>query len=467
MEEYFADAPLTPEQYEEDQSLYESHLPFIDRILIAIQRFERTRKLTPERRDIFYKWLAYGGVHVSPNMFQSKDSLDTSNMTKAQLVVAMSQVSIGTDKYNTDSPDALYAVDFLGCMKGFLSRRAIDIWGLDSREKTVEVTTTLERFMDYLLQHDVCPEYRSEVKETRNFCRVATQELCSTAEAGRRLPGDFNIACSTIFGGQYAEGYDGETSWAPSTAGQVSFVGFTQEMAKQIINFAIAGQAPEAIYQKHMDLLTIASLTVEVTKEHAGFEITRIEPPTSDTLDIYRTSAREFRPVGTVYAKPWHNPELPPADLTPDERAAEEAQAHTNPSPTPTEEYIFLIEQTILLNLRVGMKLEATLKKLTSGIWYFDEFLTVYPSFDTYLCNELMVDYKKPRWLAGSVPFEEQEERERAEEAVRKREEEDREEALRGAAVEVDAEAELEADGGEAGAAVVDDAHTNTIAAAE
>lgn len=457
MEEYFADGPLTPEQYEEDQTLYESHLPFIDRILIAIQRFERTRKLTPERRDIFYKWLAYGGVDVSPNMFQSKDSLDTSNMTKAELAVAMSQVSIGTDKHNTDSPDALYAVDFLGCMKGFLSRRAILVWGLDSREKTVEVTTTLERFMDYLLQHDVCPEYSNEVTATRNFCRVATEELCATAEAGRRLPGDFNIACSTIFGGQYAEGYDGETSWAPSTAGQVSFVGFTQEMAKQIINFAIAGQAPEAVYQKHMDLLTTASLTVEMTKEHAGFEITRIEPPTSDTLDIYRTSAREFRPVGTVHAKPWHNPELPPVDSTPDERAAAEKEAHTNPSP-PSEEYIFLIEQAILLNLRVGMKLEATLKKLTSGIWYFDEFLTVYPSFDTYLCNEMMVDYKAPRWLAGSVPFEEQDERERAEEAARKRKEEEREGAFRAAMKEAEAEgeAEAEADGCETVANVLD-----------
>lgn len=418
MEEYFADAPMTPEEYEEDQALYESHLPFIERILTAIQRFEQTRKLTPERRDIFYKWLSFGGVEVGPNMFQSMATMDTSEMSKTDLAVAMSQVSLGTDKHNTNTPDAIYAIDFLGCMKAFLSRRASDIWGLETHEKIIEVTTTLERFMDYLLQHDVCPEYQQDVTTTRNFCRTAASELSACHEAKRRLPGDFNFACSTIFGGESARGYDGINSFAPETSGSATFVGFTREVATHIINFAIAGQAPERIYQQHMSLLAARNLVVAETREDAGFEITCLEPPTPDTLDIYSTQARDYRPVGTVYAKPWVNPELPPLDL-PDPASPHQPSHPSNPHQSAQqeeeEEYHLLIEQATMLHLRVGMKVEGSLHRLASGLWFLDRFIDLYPSFDAYLPNELMIGYKKPRWLRGSVQFAEEEERERRE----------------------------------------------------
>jgi hypothetical protein len=45
----------------------------------------------------------------------------------------------------------------------------------------------------------------------------------------------------------------------------------------------------------------------------------------------------------------------------------------------------------------VGMKIEATIHKLNCGIWFFDEVLRAFRSFNTYLCNELMVGRKEPR----------------------------------------------------------------------
>ncbi|ETN41690.1 uncharacterized protein HMPREF1541_03626 [Cyphellophora europaea CBS 101466] len=439
MEEYYADGPLTVEEAEAEQALYPPDAPFINRILTAIQRFERTKRLSPERRDVFYKYLAYGGIDVGPNMFQSKETLDTSDMTKDELAIAMSQVSIGTDKHNVDSPDAIYAIDFLGCMKAFLSRRASDIWGLETWEKTTEVTSTLERFMQYLLQRGVCPEYDQEVTETRNFCKKAAEELWTITQIRRRLPGDFNMACSTLCGGQFAQNYDGETYYGPQNPGEVNFVGLTKETANQIVGLGIACQAPEHVFQKHNQLPRNAEtggvvVKIEESRHSAGFEITRIEGPSltdQEIHDIYGDRFRSFRRVCTVYAKPWENPERPPVDLSPQEQA----QLDRDDPEQPAEEYVFLIEQAITLQMRMGMKVEATLHKLTSGIWFFDEFINLYPSFDTYLCNELMVNYKKPRWLEGSVQFAEQQERERLEEEKRKAAEAELEQAASGEAV--------------------------------
>lgn len=444
-EEYYADGPATPEQFEEEQSLYAKDIPFINRILTSIQRFERTRRLSPSRRDIFYKYLAYGGIDVGPNMFQSVTPLDKKTMSKEELATALSQLSINTETHDVDSPNALYTVDFLGCMKAFLSRRAVFLYGLETREQTVEVTSTLERYMDYLLQHDVCPEYKTQILLTRNFCREAHLELCSCADLGRQLPGDFNIACSTIFGGMYST-YDGSTVWgSTSTAGEYNFVGFTKEVALQIINFAMAGSAPDHIFEKYNNLITTPDTGLEVvrTVESTGLEITRIIPPSAECLALYRSDSRDFRPVGIVAAKPWFNPDAPPEDLSPEEQKAS-ANTQISIPPKPKVEYTLLFEAPLILNFRLGMKLEATIHTLNCGISFIDEFQRVYPSFDNWICNELMIGYTKPRWLKGSVPYEEEQEHIRAtEEAERARADA---EANKGSANGLMAENEVQAD---------------------
>ena len=430
---------MTPEEYAADQELYSSDLPFINRILAAIQRFERTRKLSPERRDIFYKYLAYGGVDVSPNMFQSVADLDQSSMDKDELAMALSKVSIGSEEYDLNSPTALFTVDFLGCMQGFLSRHARPLFGLETHDQVVLVTTTLERFMDYLLQHDVCPEYKTEVRETRDLCRTANGELWACSEAYRWLPGDFNIACSTLFGGIYSENYDGEASWNDDPNEEATFVGMAPEQAMQIVKFGIAGAASEAVYQKYLNMVNSTdddhNFEVVSRKQNAGFTIIKVFQPTKDCIKLYKMQSSEFRPVGRIVAKTWVNPDAPPEDLPPIERSTIESRAElkaqdsskTGDTRKPkleeikddaTKEYVFFIELPLISQLRVGMHLEATIHELNCGIWWFDDFRVVYPSFDTYLTNDLMVGWKEPRWMKGSVEYEKEREREEEEERI-------------------------------------------------
>ena len=403
--------------------------------------------MSSERRDIFYKYLAYGGVDISPNMFQSTTDLDQSSMSKDELAMAMSKVSIGSDKYDLQSPQALYAVDFLACMQAFLSRHAAALYGFETYDQVGLVTTTLERFMDYLLQHDVCPEYKTEVQDARDCCRAATSELWACAEAYRWLPGDFNIACSTLFGGVYSENYDGEARWNDEPNEQATFVGMAPEQAIQIVKFGVAGAASEAVYQKYLNIVNSNDeqqrFQVVSRQRDVGFTITKIFQPTKDCIRLYKSQSAEFRPVGRIIALPWVNPDAPPEDLTPTERVNLNSSSATSPYKssrlqqpfTPEdlgkpkleeitdrsmEEYTFFIELPLVSQLRVGMHLEATIYELNCGIWWFDDYRVVYPSFDTYLTNDLMLGWKEPRWLKGSVEYDKEKEREKQEEKSRR-----------------------------------------------
>lgn len=414
-EDFFADTPLTPEQYAQDKELYDPRLPFVGRILTAIARFERTRKLTPERNDILHKYLAYGGVNIGPNAFQGNQ--DTAGMDKSTIAQIRTNASITEEKRDIDSDTSNWAVDFLGCIKGFLSRHAPNLvrFGFETRSDVELVTSTLERFMDYLLQHDVCIEYQPQVLATRNFCREATAELWDVAQATRRLPGDFNIACSTIFGGSYAN-YDGETWWGPDevAAKEDVFVGLKPDQARQILHFGVSGAADEHVFAHYLEA-TNGSKSLEVVSvtENAGFEITRIEPPSPECKAIYTTHSTNFRPVGRVYAKPWVNPDVPPEDLTAAEREELDNKLATADGSGNQEEYIFFLESILQSHLRVGMKIEATVRQLNCGIMFFDEFLSILPSFDLYLPNEMILDWKPPRSLKGAFDYESSDEEDR------------------------------------------------------
>ncbi|EXJ78569.1 hypothetical protein A1O1_08970 [Capronia coronata CBS 617.96] len=406
-EDFFADTPLTPAQYAAEQQLYQADLPFVDRILTAIGRFERTRKMSNERRDMLYKYLIHGSVEVGPNSFQGGQN--TEDMDKTQAAATLTQASVSDDKRDLRSDTSLYEVDFLVCMRSFLSRRAKYLYGFETRDQVSLLTTTLERFMDYLLQHDVCPEYRDDVLAARNLCRQAPAELWDVAESTRRLPGDFNIACSTLFGGSYSQNYDGETWWGPDTTEDKVFVGMKPDEASQVIHFGVAGAATEDVFAAYLAGLNdgTSELETEWVRERVGFEITEIVPPTPECKEIYLQSSEHFRPVGRVYAKPWKNPDSLPEDLTPAERAAlsDERTDNDLDEDGHDTEYVFFLESILQSYLRVGTRVEATVRKVNCGIMFFDDVLDVYPTFDEFLPNEMMVGWENPRPVKGAFDY--------------------------------------------------------------
>ena len=330
-------------------------------------------------------------------------------MDKDQVATALSRVQIPDelrDALQSSAGDRpKYAVDFEGCMRSFLSRSAPVILGFDTRDDVKLVTTTVERFLDYLMQHDVCPEFEDEVLATRNFCREATDEMWSCAEAQRWLPGQVNMACSTLFG-SLGQNFDGTSIWGGDTQdGSAVFVGLTDEEADNILRYGVAGAADQDVYEKFMGLSLAEGdeegLEVARVIEGQGFEIIDLEDPTANCKDFYKDNGVSYRPPGKVMARPWKDPEAPAEDLTETEKkAAESAQ----PS---SEVYTFLVEEIALQHLSIGQKVLATVRQLNCGIWFFDDFTKIYPEFDLFLLNELMEEFKEPRYLPDAyVPGE-------------------------------------------------------------
>lgn len=326
-------------------------------------------------------------------------------MDKDEIAAAASRVSIPdevrSDLESTGSTAPKYAVDFLGCAQAFLSRPASGMFGYETKERVKILTSTIERFMDYLMQHDICPEYQPDVLKTRDFCREATEQLWSIGEAHRWLPGEFNIACSTLFDGNYARDYDGETYWGDQNPGEAVFVGLTQEKATQIIGFGIVGTASNEVYQKYSELLEKGGgEALEVVKviRDQGFEIVKIDYPTQDCKDLYTQNSVDYRPLGRITAKSWRDPEAPPEDLTDGEKKAAKV--------VKKQTYTFFIEEIILQHLSVGQKVIATIRKLNCNVWFFDEFIRIYPNFEKFILNEMTEGYKVPKMLSDAIPWE-------------------------------------------------------------
>lgn len=117
-EQYYADAPITPAAFAEEQALYDSSFEFPDRIETAIQRYAQKRRFHQNPLLIFNKWMSYGGIDCSQKMFTGGiDQAMLEDKTKDEITAITAANFVGDDKYE---PDAKWIVDFEGVAKGFL-----------------------------------------------------------------------------------------------------------------------------------------------------------------------------------------------------------------------------------------------------------------------------------------------------------------------------------------------------------
>ena len=116
-EEYYVDPPVTPDEHTIEQELYSSSHGFSQRIETAIQRYKARRNLDSERKDLFDKYMVYGGVDTGPKMFSGGlDSLTLEGSTAAEIIAITATNFVSANKEESDD----YVVDFDGCAKGFL-----------------------------------------------------------------------------------------------------------------------------------------------------------------------------------------------------------------------------------------------------------------------------------------------------------------------------------------------------------
>ena len=298
---------------------------------------------------------------------------------------------IGEDK--DDGADSKYVVDFDGVAKAFLSSQLpllYDLWSQDAVKVRVAV---IRNFLNYLLHHDVCPEYNEQVYAARDTCDKAVKELWLTVLASRSLPGKFNTACSEIFGGALQGLYIGDKEWAqgfPSNG-----PGISAQMARKTFKTGLIARASEdtlKTFKKQDEANKIKILNETET----GLEVTELIPAEEEVLELYQsTHGQGLKPLGRMKAKTWYYPGAPPEDLTEEEIIAAAS------TPKEIKEYEFWVEDEALKNCFVGMKLITVVKELSFGVLYFDSLLGIYCSFYNFIPNEEIIGWREPEetWL--------------------------------------------------------------------
>ncbi|KAJ5629559.1 hypothetical protein N7528_003216 [Penicillium herquei] len=380
-EEWGADGPLTPEEHAEDMSLYDPAKPLNDRVEEALMRFDRKRRIESSRRNIFHKYLQYGGITIGPNFGTGVPAKELKTMTKVEAMQARSQTMIEKEREHLH-------VSFDEVVRGFLGSFFVRYFNPEGEEAIKFATNTISNFFNYLLFHEVCPEYTEDLLRARETCRIADKELWKNLQLVGKGPGPFNKSCSLLFGGCYFE-HAVDQQWK-----QEAFhngVLLTSDFAQKTVRHAIAAAAPHEAASHFLALVTAKdSLTATKVKDIDGFEIISVSEPEPSCREFYRRFAPDLTPVGVIKAKSFRDPNKPHIDLSPKE------QWNWDHGKAPSYKFEFLVEIDVLPLMYPGLKVLTDVWELNCGIFYFDEIYSVYPTFYTVIANDMMLNWKRP-----------------------------------------------------------------------
>ena len=407
-EDYATDGPVAPEGYEQERQDYDPENSFTHRIELAITRFCARRTMHQETRKIFEKFMLFGGIDSNQRQFTGRlDEKSMEDYTKKEIAeltayYGVSETVLDGFYADNESDETTWTVDFEAIAKGFLSSQFTNFFDWYDGEQITRVTNVLRNFYNYLLHHEVCPEYKDQIVVARAMCDVAEEELVKLREVDRRLPGGFNSACSTLFEGNYA-GLCASGGWD----NQESKMGWSDEDAEKVVTTGIFAHGTEEQLVKLEKSHSSGEPAHVIFEGKVGLEVVGIQLAAGEVKKIYDDPTftdTYIRPMGKLICKRWNVPHAPPVDL-PD--SVEQGQKG--------KKYEFLVEEETLKFCYPGLKFEAVVKELDLGIAWIDYLEATYASFFTWLPNERIREWKRPgppkqwmrRQMGGEAPGDE------------------------------------------------------------
>lgn len=210
----------------------------------------------------------------------------------------------------------------------------------------------------------------------------------------RVLPGDFNIAASTLYGGRYKGVYLANQAWGAIDPLAETYVavdqGFDETEAQDIFKTVIA-----LVGTNEMFKAVLAEDVKIIATQKRFLEVVKIEGADMSIADQYLSAQKAegktgyYKALGRLHVKAWEGPGFENEDTTDDE---------DNEDSTPIDGPIdtFWLEDDVLKHCFVGLHLEVTVQELDIGIKIFDDVSSLYCSFHTFLPNEKMNGWKEP-----------------------------------------------------------------------
>ena len=278
------------------------------------------------------------------------------------------------------------------------------LWDWEDESRIKECTNILRNFYRYIILHNVCPEHQDDIDAAIRVCDLADKELFACKRATTLFPGDFNVACSTLFGGLcqglYAEG----EQWAQDDVSVAIASGMSTLRARQVFSLCVAAHASNEDFLGDRPSTKAKLLEQKIVREEdmLSYEVVEIIQPSEDIVKFYASFKADLKPTGKLRCRLWRDldeeeeEDLPPgvpsslASRTEDQRVDE-----------------FFVEQDILNWCFGEMKIEAFVYTLSRGMKFIDNIISCKCSFYKSLPNEVMRGWKEPRWISR----EEQKER--------------------------------------------------------
>jgi hypothetical protein len=250
----------------------------------------------------------------------------------------------------------------------------------------------IKNFLNYVLSHAVCPEYTDNILAARHICDLAEKELKTLNYLRRILPGDFNVAASTLYEGRYKGIYLANQQWGAIDPLAKTYVttniGFDESEAQVIFKTAIALVGTDDMFR------TVLQEDVKIiATEKLFLEVVKIERADLSIADEYLSAQKaegkpgHYKALGRLHVKAWEGPDLENEDTTDDEDNALPVDGPIN---------TFWLEDDILKHCFIGLHLEVTVHELNIGVKFFDDVSSLFCSFHTFLPNEKMQDWKEP-----------------------------------------------------------------------
>ena len=256
----------------------------------------------------------------------------------------------------------------------------------ETEEMVKLATVTIRNFLSYLLYHDVCPEYKENIDQARTSCDVAAKELWKNQQFMAKGPGDFNVACSMLFGGDLYNasvlGHDWNFSKDDPSL-------LTNDVARKIVKFALACAGEDTQTLRYLELDKQGALGATRIEDIDGFEITAVHAPDQVICSLYDAQAPDLNPVGKLLAKAYRDPGQPAYDRSPEEDMVG----------LPELKFEFFVEGNLLQYCYPGLKVITPVWEMNCGFYYFEDVNRAYGSIYTVLENDLMLGWKEPRDL--------------------------------------------------------------------
>ncbi|PHH77188.1 hypothetical protein CDD82_3635 [Ophiocordyceps australis] len=374
-EEYFADPPLTPhEAAEEKENIYAPTISFEERIQSCIQRFRARRRLHQSHVVYFNEYLFLGGIDCSTNPFAGVDPKELKELTPAERRDATATDAVHR---SADADERFYAgnlthwsVDFTGVAAGFFSVTLPCLTDSQAEEMGLGIQV-VQNFLRYVDHHDVCPEYKEDVREALRLCDLVKDEWPVYEELRHILPGHFHTAATELFappGLPHPKGFDAKAVFYTACA----LLG-----EKDALQSSTQG-GPKVVSESDCTL-----------------EVIRVELPSADLAQHFKTlqiNKQAFRqtPMGKAFFKP---------------ATIEEGLVDPVPTEPVTETETWLyFDQDVLAAMKPGTKMALRIVELDVGIRFVSMIPHVFPSYYVFLPQVLMKHYKTPRLNVRPAP---------------------------------------------------------------